>query len=400
MNRLRRAGPALPLTRFPPGGTMTALVAGIDSSTQFFKIIIRDSDTGALMRATAGAAHPDMTEVDPVRWWEAPGLAIKQAGGLADVAAVAVAGQQHGMVCLDENAEAVRPALLWNDTRSATAAAELLSGLDAIRAAGPQIRRILLAGGGARSEAARRIAPALLGAPVLVPAAGEFVADDAARQAARMLTGGDGPPMWPPTASPRTCEAEPQPEIRAATQWRAAGSTTACRRPEPRRAGSPGHTREPMEGDRSWRLDTPSRPLGRTGLEVSAICIGTSPLAGMQALYGYDVSPQQAEATIRAVLAGPFTFMDTSNNYGGGDAERRIGSVLRADGGLPDGFVLHQGGRDPVRRFSADRVQAVGGREPGPPRPGPHPADVPARPGIPHQFRGGDGTRRASRGPR
>jgi len=102
-----------------------------------------------------------------------------------------------------------------------------------------------------------------------------------------------------------------------------------------------------------------ARPLGRTGLAVSPICVGTSPLAGMPALYGYDVGQERAEATIRAAFAGPFTFMDTSNNYGGGNAERRIGSVLRADGGLPRGFVLAtKVDADPGSGdFSADRVR-------------------------------------------
>ncbi len=101
------------------------------------------------------------------------------------------------------------------------------------------------------------------------------------------------------------------------------------------------------------------RPLGRTGLGVSAICIGTSPLASMPQLYGYDVASERAEATIRAVLASPFTFLDTSNNYGGGAAERRIGRVLRADGGLPAGFVLAtKVDADPVSGdFSGERVR-------------------------------------------
>jgi xylulokinase len=107
---------------------VTTLVAGIDSSTQFCKVVIRDADTGALARQ-GRAAHPDATEVDPARWWEALAAAIAEAGGLADVAAVSVGGQQHGMVSLDERGEVVRPALLWNDTRSAGAAAELVSEL-------------------------------------------------------------------------------------------------------------------------------------------------------------------------------------------------------------------------------------------------------------------------------
>ena len=57
------------------------------------------------------------------------GAPIAQAGGLDDVAAISVAGQQHGMVCLDEDGEVVRPALLWNDTRSAGAAADLIEEL-------------------------------------------------------------------------------------------------------------------------------------------------------------------------------------------------------------------------------------------------------------------------------
>ena len=82
------------------------------------------------------------------------------------------------------------------------------------------------------------------------------------------------------------------------------------------------------------------RLLGRTGLSVSPVCIGTSPLASMPALYGYEVAEERAEATILAAFRSPFNFMDTSNNYGGGAAERRIGRALAAAGGPPPGFVL------------------------------------------------------------
>ncbi|MGC4771119.1 xylulokinase [Micromonospora sp. DT44] len=101
------------------------LVAGVDSSTQSCKVVIRDAETGALLRQ-GRAPHPDGTEVDPEAWWQALRGAVDEAGGLADVAAVSVAGQQHGMVCLDEGGQVVRPALLWNDTRSADAAADLV----------------------------------------------------------------------------------------------------------------------------------------------------------------------------------------------------------------------------------------------------------------------------------
>jgi xylulokinase len=101
------------------------LVAGIDSSTQSCKVVIRDADTGELVRQ-GRASHPDGTEVHPDHWWNALQEALSQAGGLADVSAVSVGGQQHGMVCLDGTGEVIRPALLWNDTRSAPAALELI----------------------------------------------------------------------------------------------------------------------------------------------------------------------------------------------------------------------------------------------------------------------------------
>ena len=82
------------------------------------------------------------------------------------------------------------------------------------------------------------------------------------------------------------------------------------------------------------------RALGPTGLAVSPICVGTSPLASMPKLYGYPVSEERAEATVEAVLDGPLNFLDTPNSYGGGNAERRIGAVLRRRGGLPAGVVL------------------------------------------------------------
>ncbi|SCG52035.1 xylulokinase [Micromonospora coxensis] len=102
------------------------LVAGVDSSTQSCKVVVRDAETGALVRQ-GRAPHPDGTEVDPEAWWDALRAAIDAAGGLTDVAAVSVAGQQHGMVCLDDAGRVVRPALLWNDTRSADAAADLIA---------------------------------------------------------------------------------------------------------------------------------------------------------------------------------------------------------------------------------------------------------------------------------
>lgn len=109
------------------------LVAGVDSSTQSCKVVVRDADTGAVVR-TGRAAHPDGTEVAPAAWWDALRAAIADAGGLDDVAAISVGGQQHGMVVLDADGRVIRDALLWNDTRSAQAARDLIAefGADAL----------------------------------------------------------------------------------------------------------------------------------------------------------------------------------------------------------------------------------------------------------------------------
>ena len=105
-----------------------ALVAGVDSSTQSCKVVVRDAETGALVR-TGRASHPDGTEIDPRHWWDALQAAVADAGGLDGVGAVAVGGQQHGMVALDADGAVIRDALLWNDTRSAPSAVDLIAEL-------------------------------------------------------------------------------------------------------------------------------------------------------------------------------------------------------------------------------------------------------------------------------
>ena len=100
------------------------LIAGVDSSTQSVKVVIRDSKTGELVRQ-GRASHPDGTEVDPVYWLNGLNAAISDAGGIEDISAISIAGQQHGMVALDSEGDVVRNALLWNDVRSADAAESL-----------------------------------------------------------------------------------------------------------------------------------------------------------------------------------------------------------------------------------------------------------------------------------
>ncbi|MEV4774003.1 xylulokinase [Microbacterium sp. LWH12-1.2] len=103
-----------------------ALVLGVDSSTQSCKVVIVDSETGAVVRS-GRASHPDGTSVDPEAWWTALQSAIAEAGGLEDIAAWSIGGQQHGMVVLAADGTVIRDALLWNDTRSAVAAADLIA---------------------------------------------------------------------------------------------------------------------------------------------------------------------------------------------------------------------------------------------------------------------------------
>lgn len=108
------------------------LVAGIDSSTQSCKVVVCDAATGEVLRATR-AGHPEGTSVHPDRWWDA----FEQAradGVLEGVAALAFGGQQHGMVALDGSGQVVRDALLWNDTRSAPDARDLVT-----EGGGPQL---------------------------------------------------------------------------------------------------------------------------------------------------------------------------------------------------------------------------------------------------------------------
>jgi D-threo-aldose 1-dehydrogenase len=106
---------------------------------------------------------------------------------------------------------------------------------------------------------------------------------------------------------------------------------------------------------------TSRRRLGTTGLTVSPLCWGTSPLASMAQLYGYAVEEDQAVATVLAAFDSPVNFVDTSNGYGeDGTSERRIGAAIRQAGGLPGDVVLATK-VDPDPRtgdFSGDRVRA------------------------------------------
>lgn len=109
------------------------LVVGVDSSTQSVKVEARSLETGVLV-ASGSARHPATTppvsEQDPLAWWSALAAAFAALGDVrADVVAMSVAGQQHGLVLLDAAGDPLRPAKLWNDTTSAPQAERLVAAL-------------------------------------------------------------------------------------------------------------------------------------------------------------------------------------------------------------------------------------------------------------------------------
>ncbi|CAN2191425.1 XylB Sugar (pentulose and hexulose) kinases [Candidatus Nanopelagicaceae bacterium] len=122
----------------------TQLTAGVDSSTQSVKVVIRNAETGELVRH-GRASHPDGTEVDPAHWESALDKAIADAGGLDEVSAISIGGQQHGMVTLDSSGEVIRPALLWNDTRSAQSARDLNAEMGGDAHAAQKVGSVLVA---------------------------------------------------------------------------------------------------------------------------------------------------------------------------------------------------------------------------------------------------------------
>ena len=111
------------------------LVAGVDCSTQSTKVVVVDPADGRILATGRGSHEVTGTggarETDPAVWWEALRAALAGTGRAGEVGAISVAGQQHGLVVTDEEGRPLRPAVLWNDTRSAPDAAELRDRLGA-----------------------------------------------------------------------------------------------------------------------------------------------------------------------------------------------------------------------------------------------------------------------------
>jgi xylulokinase len=107
----------------------------VDCSTQATKVLVVDPEDGRVV--ASGRAPHEVTgsggarETDPTVWWQALRSALAESGRAGEVGAISVAGQQHGLVVTAADGRALRPAVLWNDTRSAPDAADLRNALGA-----------------------------------------------------------------------------------------------------------------------------------------------------------------------------------------------------------------------------------------------------------------------------
>jgi xylulokinase len=187
------SGVACAVTEVPardPSGT----VAGFADATGRFLPLIATLNAARVLDAAAGLLRVDHDELSRLALSAPPGadglVVVPYLEGERTPNKPDSTGALHGLRLVNST-----PAHL------ARAAVEgllcgLADGIEAVVAAGAQVERVLLIGGGARSEAVRRIAPTVFGRPVLVPPPGEYVADGAARQAAWVLAGGAEPPAW------------------------------------------------------------------------------------------------------------------------------------------------------------------------------------------------------------
>src|SRR5262245_48346908 len=106
-------------------------------------------------------------------------------------------------------------------------------------------------------------------------------------------------------------------------------------------------------GRDDWR-----RPLGTTGLSVTAVTVGGGPLGSMPQLFGHDLSHADGVALAAHVLDSPARVLDTANGYSGGESERRIGAAIAARGGLPEDFLITTKVDAAGADYSGTRVRA------------------------------------------
>jgi xylulokinase len=229
-------------------------------STSATKVEVRELDSGRVV-ARGSAPHPPTqpprSEQPPAAWWAALESAWQQVGQ-PSVAAISVAGQQHGMVALDRDRQVIRPAKLWNDTESAPDAARLISQLDGGRKAWAEATGLVPVASftitklswlhRSEPEAWRRLAHVLLPHDWLTfRLTGHLVTD-------RGDASGTGYWWPPPTPTARSC-------------WRSS-TPSGTGRPCCRRSSAPRRRRRVARchGRRRYRRQHGGRPRHRAGL--------------------------------------------------------------------------------------------------------------------------------------
>ena len=192
--------------------TPTGIIAGFASATGEHLPLVCTLNAARVLDAAARILGVDHAELARLALSAPPGadglVLVPYLEGERTPNRPDATGALHGLTLGQLDARRTWPARPW---RACCAGSPTRS----TRSSRPGCRceRAFLVGGGARSEAVARIAPAVLGRPVLRPTPGEYVADGAARQAAWVLAGADAPPVWA-AADTETFEAEPTPAVR------------------------------------------------------------------------------------------------------------------------------------------------------------------------------------------
>jgi len=111
---------------------VASTLLGMDLGTTSLRALLVNSEGTVLGQASApyptAQPHPGWTEQQPEDWWQACRSAVSDLGarGLLDqVGAIGLTGQMHGSVFLDRRLSVLRPAILWNDQRTAAETAEI-----------------------------------------------------------------------------------------------------------------------------------------------------------------------------------------------------------------------------------------------------------------------------------
>jgi xylulokinase len=106
---------------------VSTTLVGLDVGTTGVKAIAIAPSGEVIASAEAGydlsAPHPGWSEQDPEDWLRASQLALSQLN--VEHSSVGLSGQMHGLVCLDDKGEVLRPAILWNDQRTAAECEEI-----------------------------------------------------------------------------------------------------------------------------------------------------------------------------------------------------------------------------------------------------------------------------------